>query len=528
MHTLVTIATDRVRLTWSGPPAAGRGARPLAVTPADGVQVVLDGAEAETAEVWLEEETAYPVLLQSLGNEPVHLRHSDPVVTGGLVSGDDGRVLHGRVQFGSQAGRTAFDIVVGSTVEMSVSVSVLPAKMSEAEVAVMRAEAEAFAAGLAVSAVRPTTIGDRGGDLGSSPPVWLAALRTGVDHLERALRHIRRRPVLDVHRVVENVRLGRVSRPSLETLRAARKRGVSDAPLPVRSPRLSSDTPAHRWLAARLRAHAQTLRRLERAEAGRPASVRRRALLEELGSLRTRVEAVRAVPILRDAGARAPTVPPLVLRRRPGYADAYDALRRLDRGLALRDGALDVATQDLAVLYETWAVLAVVQALADVLGVEPPERPFGVDVRGTDVRLRRGAANAVRLSGRGVEATAVYTPRFPAPPALLAQRPDVVIDLRRGTERTRVVLDAKYRRDDSAGYRRRYGAAGPPEDALNTLHRYRDAVPGVAVAAALFPGTSEGFEGSRLWTSLSGLGVGAVPFRPGDRGGLTRFLSGLV
>ena len=488
----------------------------------------MNGTEASTAAVWLEEETSYPVLLQSLDGAPVDLRHRDPVVTGGLIAGDGGRVLHGRIRFGSQAGRAAFDIMCGSTAEVSLDVSVLPTKMSEVEVASMRAEVEAFAAGLSVTALRPTTVGDQGEAGRSSAPVWLAALRLGVGELERGARLIQRRPVLEVQRVTELVRPDRITRPSSETIRAARRTGLLATTLPTRVSHLTADTPAHRWLAARLSALVQRLRVLERDESRRPTSARRRALLAELGTLRERTEAVRAVPVFQSAGARAPIVPPLVLRRRLAYTDAYDALRRLDQGLALRDGALDVATQDLAVLYETWSVLAVVRALADVLDAESPDRPFGVDVRGTDVRLRRGRAHSVRLGGRGVEAEVVYTPRFPAPPALLSQRPDLLIDLRRGSARTRVVLDAKYRRDDSPAYRRRYGAAGPPEDALNTLHRYRDAIPDVFVAAALFPGSSDGFRDSRLWTSLSDLGVGAVPLRPDDRGGLTDFLSGLV
>jgi predicted component of viral defense system (DUF524 family) len=74
--------------------------------------------------------------------------------------------------------------------------------------------------------------------------------------------------------------------------------------------------------------------------------------------------------------------------------------------------------------------------------------------------------------------------------------------------------------------------AGPPEDALGTLHRYRDAIigaPRVEVAAALFPGTADdAFLRSRLWSSLDRLGVGAVPIRPGDLSGLARLVASLI
>ncbi len=239
-----------------------------------------------------------------------------------------------------------------------------------------------------------------------------------------------------------------------------------------------------------------------------------------------------------EVASTPPGTPPLVLRRRAAYAAAYDALRQLDQGLDLRDGSLDVATQDLAVLYETWAALAVIAAVADVLGVEVPARPLGVEVRGADVRLRRGQRGTVRLATATGRVEVAYNPRFPAPPALLVQRPDLVLTVTDGGRPPRrLVLDAKYRRDDSAAYRRRHGSAGPPEDALGTLHRYRDAIvgrdrqPAVGHAVALFPGTDDAaFRASRLWTSIGSLGVGAVPLRPGQtralRDLLRRFIDG--
>ena len=305
--------------------------------------------------------------------------------------------------------------------------------------------------------------------------------------------------------------------------------------LPGRPPALTPDTPAHRWLAVRLDRALARLARIEGEERGRRTSPRRETLRGEVRALARRLRRVRATPVLADARAdRAPDAPPLLLRRRPAYAEAYEALRALDRGLALHDGALDVATQDLAVLYETWAALAVVQTAADVLGVEAPARPFGVEARGADVRLRRGRRWAVRLAGAAATVEVVTNPRFPAPPALLVQRPDLWLVLRApGRPVRRVVLDAKYRRDDSVAYRRRHGAAGPPEDALGTLHRYRDAIVGpdrqpghVHTAAALFPGSADAtFFESRLWTSLDALGVGAVPLRPGHTDALRQLLA---
>lgn len=535
-----TIQTDRLRLTWSGP-FRGTEGEPLVARALGADGVSFNGgaaAGAVEAPVQLEEEAAYPVLVQSLDGAPVALRHRDPVVTAGLVEADGGRVVHGRVRFGSQAGRSRFVLTSGGRPEAEVDLTVAPTKLSAADVHRMREDVEAAAAGLALAALRPTT-----SDLvpeadESAPAGWLAALQAAAGALDAAVAEIARRPALDVVREPAMVRTDRVRRASSETRRALRQSGADAARLPARPAALTPDTPAHRWLARRLDLVASRLAHLVRDEAGRRPSARRDVLLAELDALGRRLQNVRArSPLVAARPEAAPDVPPLALRRQRGYADAYGALQALDRGLALRAGALDVATQDLAVLFEVWAALATVEAAADALGVEAPRLPFGVDVRGADVRLRRGRRHGVRLRGPAGEVEVVYNPRFPAPPALLVQRPDLWLTVRprRGPAR-RVVLDAKYRRDDSAAYARRHGAAGPPEDALGTLHRYRDAVVGpggetgwVHTAAALFPGEpSPAFFESRLWTSLGALGVGAVPLRPGRTEALRRFLSGLL
>ena len=558
MQTLFTAETAALRLTWSGPPPPGPDAglpAPLVVRALGVGALTLDGvAAAGRAErpLAFAEETSYAVLVQSRTGEPVALGHRDPVVVAGLVSGDGGRVVHGRVRFGSQAGRTRFVASVGGRPEVEVEATVAPTKLSLADVGAMRAEVEAAAAGLALASLRPATLEGGGAETAAAPPVWLAALAASVGALEGAAAEIDRRPALDTDRPARAVRADRVRRPSAETRAAARRAanrraanrrgGVADV-LPGRPARLTADTAAHRWLAGRLDRLLAQLDALAAGEGRRRPTARRDAVRHEVDGLRERVRRVRALSVWGGpptggggAGRRPPAVPPLALRRRPAYAAAYDALRALDRGLDLEVGGLDVATQDLGVLYETWAGLAVLRAVADALGAGAPPAPFRVDAEGADVRVRPGQRVVVEGASASVEV--VHTPRFPAPPALLVQRPDLWLVVRRpGRAPVRVVLDAKYRRDDSAGYRRRHGAAGPPEDALGTLHRYRDAIidpvgagPGgaggaVDLAAALFPGDDgPAFRASRLWTSLDALGVGAVPLRPGHEGALRDLL----
>ncbi len=105
----------------------------------------------------------------------------------------------------------------------------------------------------------------------------------------------------------------------------------------------------------------------------------------------------------------------------------------------------------------------------------------------------------------------------------------------RGWPRLHLVLDAKYRLDDSPEHIDRYGAPGPPEDAINVLHRYRDAIlehhehpkRSVVQAAAAFPyhpPPGQDFAATKLYQSLAEVGVGAIPVLPGETSLLERWL----
>lgn len=126
----------------------------------------------------------------------------------------------------------------------------------------------------------------------------------------------------------------------------------------------------------------------------------------------------------------------------------------------------------------------------------------------------------------GRRLTVRYNPALSAE-ALVPQRPDLLLTLEQPDwPAVHLVLDAKYRLDASSEYVARYDTSGPPEDALNAMHRYRDAILDeiggatrrtVVQAAALFPLRVEPaeYEAGRLWRALRRIGVGAIPLLPG-------------
>jgi hypothetical protein len=561
MADLFTITTARVRLSWSGPaapPGAADGG--LVVEPVAGPAKVRlgDGAVHTVDERWtgtlrLVEEAAYPVLLRSHNGEPVALHHRDPVVVGGLTAAEGGGVRHGAVRFGAFVGVSRFVVLVGGRPEVVFTVTVAPRKVAEADAAAMRREVEEALSGLAVRYLGATAVTASEHPGSPARPVWLTHLHAVLPALEEALAVVAHRPREGLRRAPGLVHAARLTRPDAAVRRAVLSGvGAGGAVwagpalirerLPARPLRLTLDTPEHRWLRARLEAAAHRLAVVRREEGELPPSPRRRKALAELDEITLRLRRLLALAPLAAAAGPPPPVLPLALQTAPGYVEARSALHRLDVGLALGAGRHEAVPRDLAELYEVWCYLTLARLLADTLGRPLPAGAFfAATAHGVRLRLRRGHRHALLLQAEGLAVRLAYEPRFPARPGLLAQRPDFLLTVERPRTPPRLyVLDAKYRRDDTAAYRRRHGAPGPPEDALGDLHRYRDAIvrmgPGgverpVAAAVALFPYREPepgAFGRSRLWTSVGALGVGAVPLLPGGTAYLEGWLARLL
>lgn len=479
-------------------------------------------AEESVVDVWLE------------GDASVSLRHPDPVVVAGLRSEAGGHIVVGQIALGSHVGRTQFQVTNADGPLATLHLDVVPVKASPQAVAAMRRDVELAWAGSVFAAVRPATLcADL--DLAAErlDPAWLTVLDATLPRVARALETVARRPERAVARdpaPAPTAALTRV-RPA-SAARVARRSGADPAAWPHRisaaTPREHLETPALRWIAARLDAAAAHATALVASEAARVPSLRRRRLLDRLGAHRDRLHELRRHALLADTSGRAPATPPLALRRRPQHRRLYDAVRALDAGLNLADGDLRPALRDVATLYETWATLAVVHAAADALGEARPDVPLAR--AGADVALARGSS--VQMRADSVAIRVQIQPRFADAPALLVQRPDVLLTVEGRTRGLRVVVDAKYRRDDSPRAHRRFGGPAPPADAIGALHRYRDAIlspdgqPGwVDAAVALFPSEQVS---PRLRRSIDSLGVGAIPLVPGATEGLGDWLAALV
>lgn len=371
------------------------------------------------------------------------------------------------------------------------------------------------------------------------------------------LLHITRQPIRSTTRTSESIRSDRLRRVDSQIRRQVLLRAGSGqfALLPngieVRqqlvgtTARTTLDTPEHRWLSSQLLRIRRRLAELIEPERKREVGPRRTTTVNELVTFERQVsELLRLEPLKACGGEPPPGFASMQLLSAPGYREAYKCCLILSLGLRLSGGPMRLSVKDLSVLYEYWCYLSVVKLVAELTGKPiPAHELLTVEQDGLRVLLQKGKEKTIPFdmsSGRHLAVT--YNPRFHNEPLLVAQQPDVVLSIfDRDWPKVRLVVDAKYRIDASQQYVERYGSPGPPDDAINVLHRYRDAILDAEPSArgvtpkrtvvegvALFPFREQApaeFRKSRLWESVNRLGIGAIPALPGSTGYLRDWLA---
>ncbi len=234
----------------------------------------------------------------------------------------------------------------------------------------------------------------------------------------------------------------------------------------------------------------------------------------------------------------------MVLQKATGYSQVYRTWNLLRRAYSLNDGLYRLQTKDIATLYEIWCFIEVSHIVKAQLHLddEDVEHRNRMEMNGIfSWELGKGEHSRILFRKDGVElAELVYNPKnadkendnvgmkdlvVPTVP----QKPDIVLqltknDLQQGMKMT-YLFDAKYRIDG-----RQNGVDTPPDDAVNEMHRYRDAIyykdydshvlkKEVIGGYILFPGDGEtaDVEVSRFYKTIKEVNIGAFPLRPKDK-----------
>ena len=512
------------------------------------------------------EDSLYKIrVLSTRPDEQPRLLHRNALLFQEVDAYEDSRSVSGPFSFGRQVGLCTFAVLVGAR-RLIVTLEVFPTKVDYADdYHGLLLDVAQASRGLALEYMRSTYRSSQATEVDSQSNLeWISLLRNEIHNLDQAVRYVNAHPRRALSRTlglsrIENVRANdSTARKSILTGAGAGASilypGLGQVRKFVQSNNRTEtlDTPEHRWL---LHALGRTLSQLteilqilhvqvqDAQKRKRSSPVRLIAETEEVSFMAEQIGDLLALPVFQDVGL----VPPsgfgsLQLHSAAGYGDAYRSLLILRQGLTVTSpGEKHHSLSDLHDLYEMWCFIAVVTLILQISGAEADlEDLLTVSEEGIRIRLVQGRRSSVQLPQGEGSLQIVYNWAFKGLTG--QQRPDITLRfIRKDWPDLYVVLDAKYRVDASADMRAQYGIPAPPSDAINALHRYRDAIVvgsgtgrgsrPVVKGVALYPldsEDSEAFGGSGLAVALDTLGIGAIPFLPGNKSHLESWLRSLL
>ncbi|MCR5380090.1 MAG: restriction endonuclease-like protein [Lentisphaeria bacterium] len=252
----------------------------------------------------------------------------------------------------------------------------------------------------------------------------------------------------------------------------------------------------------------------------------------------------------------------LILQRAAGYSTVAQIYILLKASYSLLNGMFTLETKDIAKLYEIWCFIEIRGIVRDLfsksdknLKIEDLNRQ---ELNGKFNRsLVTGNNSKVLFKCNGVELAELYynaktgkmesgcIPSSVAPSGV-EQKPDIILQLTRcfldSPIKLTYLFDAKYRLNTNNDHDN--GFDQPPDDAINQMHRYRDAIyyqeattsqlrKEVIGGYILFPGKgqSSSLEAQQFYKSIKDINIGAFPLRPCDeenRQYLVNFIKKLI
>lgn len=235
-----------------------------------------------------------------------------------------------------------------------------------------------------------------------------------------------------------------------------------------------------------------------------------------------------------------------ILQQRSGYSQIYKAWLMLKNSLDLVDGKMDIGMKKIWELYEIWCFLVMKRLIAKVLNLDLNDSEHVREDKSQmlNTMVKSEMTHVVEFDNQAngdvvrLEYQHTYnrsTKEFKT--TTTEQRPDIVVTIRKTDGFVLTYLyDAKYRvQDDKNDCELDDGADidiadYPLPDAINQMHRYRDAIyyamkederprgKEIIGGYILFPGRTEGdaIENRYFYKSIKKVNIGAFPLLPAD------------
>lgn len=375
--------------------------------------------------------------------------------------------------------------------------------------------------------------------------LWLAHFEKLRLDLQKGIQRICNAPHTRLMPYEHHVRAerlhGRVSPKLEERITAHLRNGESHHHYRVNWKRLSLDTPENRFVKMVLTKCGQDIARFrERAmqanispESGRLSD----SFFAELDSWKRPLDQLLNRPLFDEVGDfEGMAAESLVLHQRAGYAGVYRIWQELKLYLDVFGRNASVSMKSVAELYEVWCLLEVRQILLDLGFKEKYSTKAALINQGFEKELTDGMGAAFQLERPdGIKIRLAHGPVFSRTkdPAFgkiyswtTVQRPDIFLEATFANgESVQWIFDAKYRIAED-----RDGRDCAPDDAINQMHRYRDALIHVNKADdggqkktrpilgayILYPGWhDETGTGNPYDEAIGTVGIGGFPLLPG-------------
>lgn len=236
-----------------------------------------------------------------------------------------------------------------------------------------------------------------------------------------------------------------------------------------------------------------------------------------------------------------------ILQQRTGYSQIFKSWIMLKNSLDLIEGKTDIGMKKIWELYEIWCFLIMKRLIAKVLDIDLKDKERLLENKSEmiDTFTQSGMTHEVIFKAdNGDEVKLEYQHTYnrrskdEMKTTTTEQRPDIVVSIKKPDGFTLTYLyDAKYRvQDDVSEGELDEGedidvADYPLPDAINQMHRYRDAIyysmeedvrprgKEIIGGYILFPGRTEGdkIENRYFYQSIKKVNIGAFPLLPADK-----------
>jgi hypothetical protein len=532
---------------------------------------------SSTCEPFLFEETTYECVVEIL-DKSAQQKHFSIVSRGRQLSDTPGRLGRSNIytcqmNFGSQIGYLDLDFCFDNVSVLKLGLEVFPSKLDyRQDLWQIRADLEHEVRDLAFAIGRLTYHrAKKRREIKAGQVEWLENLRQLFSQLEKAFNRIKIAPRYTIYTDEEIQKANRPTRTGASVRRFIKAHAAECVPaknghfraygkewqirvLPGERKRLTYDIVENRYMKWALLTLLKQVRKNTRMFHSQ--RFQENDTIREWTSLLSKTEQRLRFCLdsvfLKECKSDLLAPPQsLALHLAPGYREFFTTFLDILSGLKISGGPFELSEKDLAVLYEMWCFIKLGNILRKKFAIETVPEWLKACHKGIGVALQKGKTSKLSLkSVKGETIHLLYNPEERTPTG--NKYPDNTLEIRKSgsTPGFHYIFDAKYRLCDDENYVKTHGAPGPPVETINRMHAYRDQIVAKVESPIdspdnssllwdwgrrkyiqksiagfiLFPYTGQDATHNTFFQSINKVGIGSLPFLPGQ----TRYVEHLL